>query len=100
MFTSNRKVDECRPLIDGVPAGSYTAAGYALARSVNLLNYGDGGASPNIALGTWPLCHCCDMLYNGYLDHVRIWTARLPGRGVTEKHTTDVESTNRVRAFV
>jgi hypothetical protein len=30
------------PLIDGVPAGSYTAAGYALEGSVNLLSYGDG----------------------------------------------------------
>ena len=45
---------------------------------------GDGGALPNITLGTWPLCECCGMVYNGYLDHVRIWTARLPGAAIRD----------------
>jgi len=39
--------------IDGVPAGAYTAAGFAAANTVNLLYYGDGSGEPNITLGAW-----------------------------------------------
>ena len=44
----------------------------------------DPGAWPT--LGACPLSHCGDPWYTGYLDHVRVWTARLPAATVLQWH--------------